>query len=68
MGTPVVASSVGTRPEGTALFKRGDGDELLRLLEGVLSGEQPAAHRKMRIEDDGNLERILDGYREAVKA
>jgi len=67
IGTPVVASSVGTRPEGTVLFKRGDGDELLSLLEKILSGDQPAAHREMRIEDEGNLESILDGYREAVK-
>jgi glycosyltransferase involved in cell wall biosynthesis len=35
LGVPVVASNVGTRPQGTFLFEAGDVDGLVRQLEQV---------------------------------
>lgn len=39
LGVPVVASDTDFRPDGTILFRRGDGADLLRKLVRVLSGE-----------------------------
>jgi glycosyltransferase involved in cell wall biosynthesis len=38
-GVPVVASNVGTRPPGVALFRAGNVDELTKTLSAHLEGE-----------------------------
>ena len=42
LGVPVVASNVGTRPEGTQLFQAGNARELVKQLENAISGNSPS--------------------------
>src|SRR5207253_295641 len=42
LGVPVVASNVGTRPEGTLLFQAGNVRELVKQLENAISGNSPS--------------------------
>ena len=61
LGVPVVASDVGHRPPGIALFRRGDLDGLVEAIAGALRGRAPAG---VRTSDPGDaLRRLLETYR-----
>jgi glycosyltransferase involved in cell wall biosynthesis len=62
LGTPVVASRVGTRPVGAMLFEPGDATELAARIELALAGGnegRPAAGAS-------NIDRLLHIYEEAI--
>ena len=44
LGVPVIASNVGTRPEGTVLFEVGNKAELVEGIKKVIKGKPPARH------------------------
>src|SRR5437870_2642764 len=46
LGVPVVASNVGTRPEGTQLFQAGNARELVKQLENAISGNSPSSRAR----------------------
>lgn len=62
LGVPVVASRVGTRPDGVVLFRPGDAEDLASKVEEALAMERrdPAPVR-------GCLERLLEIYEEAPR-
>jgi glycosyltransferase involved in cell wall biosynthesis len=60
LGVPVVASRVGTRPDGVFLFEPGGLDDLLRQTEAAMDSAKPAAASV-----PGSMERLMEIYRQS---
>lgn len=62
LGVPVVASDVGHRPVGVALFRRGEVESLVAAIESQLDRRAP--HGPRAPEPGDGLRRLLETYRE----
>jgi glycogen(starch) synthase len=61
LGTPVVASDVVSRPEGTLCFKTGDAGDLAAKIESLISGAGGPRHVPLPPAESG-LHRLLELY------
>jgi len=61
LGVPVVASRVGTRPQGVILFQPGDLADLASKIESAMAFE-----RVPPVSDSGDLGRLMEIYRHAI--
>jgi glycosyltransferase involved in cell wall biosynthesis len=61
LGVPVVASRVGTRPEGVFLFPPGDLDDLLRQAELAMASARPEAASAA-----GSMDRLIEIYQSSL--
>ena len=62
LGVPVVASNVGVRPPSAALFEAGNAEDLVEVVERVLSRGGPPSAPKPRAHDDRDTGALLDLY------
>ena len=63
-GVPVVASAVGTRPDGCVLVTPGDADGLAAAIAGVVSGTPEASAARPTPGEPDGLDRLLRIYRD----
>jgi glycosyltransferase involved in cell wall biosynthesis len=61
LGTPVVASDVVRRPNGTLCFKTGDAMDLASKMDALLSGERPLGYLRSKPVENG-IHRLLELY------
>jgi len=66
LGTPVIATDNGMRPVGVRLIPKSDLQALVSAIEREL--EKPAASSPVSGADEGNLQAVLDFYRELLNA
>lgn len=64
LGTPVIATDTGMRPQGVFLIPKSDSDALYQAIDMYLQGETPA-ESKSELSDE-NIETIFSLYKELV--
>ena len=65
LGTPVIASDNGMRPQGVRLIPKADLGALVSATEFEL--QKPVAAKAMSNADDGNVRAVFEFYRELVE-
>ena len=66
LGTPVIATDNGMRPDGVRLIPKSDSQALLRAIEQEL--QHPAVHKEESGHDGSNLQAVFDFYRDLLEA
>jgi glycosyltransferase involved in cell wall biosynthesis len=67
LGVPVVASNVGTRPQGALLFEPGSVDDLVSKIKTALAQPRPAFRREPEDKPDwSGLEKVLQTYQRII--
>jgi len=64
LGVPVVASRVGTRPDGVRLFELGDSAAMAAQIESALEFPRREASKQAASHQNGSMDRLLEIYRE----
>ena len=64
LGTPVIATDNGMRPEGLELIPIGDGEALVKAIERVLAAGAGASHRGRN--DEENLQAVIEFYEDLL--
>ncbi len=64
LGTPVIASDNGMRPDGVILVPKSDAGALLRAIQQEL--ERPIERKQMASPDESNIQSVLDFYQDIM--